>query len=137
MLIISDGYTKVFCRLNIYGFRTLHPRITSSGTELEGAFLHRLHEFRPNARRPAMHIPLTRQHVQNRLDFSRTHVRWTIRDWTQVLFTDVSRFCSEFTDRCQLEINELNVGESKYHYHRPSSKTLLNGLTFNAGLVSL
>ena len=45
----------------------------------------RLHEFRLIARRPAIPLPLTRQ---DRLDF----VRWTIHDWTLVIFTE-SRFC--------------------------------------------
>ena len=78
----------------------------------------RLHEFRLNARRPAIRVPLTRQHVQDWLDFSRIHVRWTIRDWTPVLFTDGSRFCLDFTDRRQLvwrmpkeRFDELNAAE--------------------------
>ena len=62
----------------------------------------RLHEFGVNAMRPAMRVPLTRQHVQDWLDFARIHVRWTIRDWTTVLFTDESRFCLDLTDRRQL-----------------------------------
>ena len=62
----------------------------------------RLHEFGLNARRPAMGVPLTRQHVQDWLDFARIHVRWTIRDCTTVLFTDESRFCLDFTDKRQL-----------------------------------
>ena len=49
-----------------------------------------------------MRVPLTRQHVQDWLDFAKTHVRWTIRYWTPVLFTDESRFCLDFTDRRQL-----------------------------------
>ena len=62
----------------------------------------RLHEFELDARGRAIRVPLTRQHMQDRLDFSRTHVRWTIRDWTRMLFTDESRFCLNFTDRRQL-----------------------------------
>ena len=50
----------------------------------------RLHEFGLSARRPAVRVPLTRQYVQDRLDFARPHVTWTIRDWTPVLFTDES-----------------------------------------------
>ena len=50
----------------------------------------RLDEFGLNATRPAIRVPLTRQHVQVWLDLARTHVRWTIRDWTPVLFTDES-----------------------------------------------
>ena len=78
----------------------------------------RLHEFGLNARRPAIRVPLTQRHVQDRLDFSRIHVRWTIRDWTPVLFTDESRFCLDFTDKRQLvwrmrneKFDELNVAE--------------------------
>ena len=77
----------------------------------------RLHEFGLNPRRPAIPLPLTRQHVKNRLDFTRTHVRWTIRVWTPVLFTE-SRFCLDLTDRRQLvwrmpkqRFDELNVAE--------------------------
>ena len=61
-----------------------------------------LHEFGLNARRPALPVRLTRQHMQDRLDFARTHFRWTIRDWMPVLFTDDSRLCCHFTDRRQL-----------------------------------
>ena len=43
-------------------------------------------------------VPLTLRHVQDRLPFARTQVRWTIRDWTPVLLTDESRFCLDFTD---------------------------------------
>ena len=77
-----------------------------------------LHEFGLNARRPAICVPLTKKHVQERLHFASTHVRWTIRDWTPVLFTDESRFCLYFTDRRQLvwgmpeeRIDELNLAE--------------------------
>ena len=62
----------------------------------------RFHEFGMSARRPAIRIPLKRQHMQNRLDFAKTHVRWTIRDWTPVLFCEKSRFCHDFTERRQL-----------------------------------
>ena len=78
----------------------------------------RLHEFELDARGRAIRVPLTRQHMQDRLDFSRTHVRGTIRDWTRVLFTDESRFCLDFTDRRQLvcrmpkeRFDELNMAE--------------------------
>ena len=50
----------------------------------------------------AIPLLLTKQHTQDRLDFVRTHTRWTIRDWTPVLFTDESRCCLDFTDRRQL-----------------------------------
>ena len=56
--------------------------------------------------------------MTGRLDFARTHFRWTIRDWTPVLFTGDSRFCLDFTDRRQLVLrmpkerfDELDVAE--------------------------
>ena len=56
--------------------------------------------------------------MQDWLDFARIYVRWTIRDWTPVLFTDESRLCLNFTDRRQLvcrmpkeRFDELNVAE--------------------------
>ena len=52
------------------------------------------------------------QHVQDRLDFARTHVRWTIRDWTPVLFTE-SRFCLDFTDKRQLV---WRMSKERFHY---------------------
>ena len=82
------------------------------------AVRNRLREFGLNARIPALRVPLTRQHVQDRLDLARIHVRWTIHDWTPVLFTDDSRFCLDFTDRRQLvwrmpkeRFDDLNVAE--------------------------
>ena len=63
----------------------------------------RLHEFRLNAKRPAIRVPLTRQHIQDRLDFAKTHVRWTFCDRTPVLFTDESRFWLDITDIRYLE----------------------------------
>ena len=79
---------------------------------------HRPYEFGLNARRPAIRIRVTIKHMQYRLDFARPHVRWTIRDWTPVLFNDASKFCIDFTDECQLmwripkeRFDELNVAE--------------------------
>ena len=59
----------------------------------------KLHEFGLNARRLAIRVLLTRQHMQDSLDFVRTHARWTICDWMPALFTE-SRF--NFNDRRQL-----------------------------------
>ena len=69
--------------------------------------------FGLSARRPSVRVPLTRQHVQDRLDFARTHVRWTVHDWTPVLFTDESRFCLDFTDKCQLV---WRMSKEQFHY---------------------
>ena len=48
----------------------------------------RLHEAGFRSRRPAIRIPLTRQHVQERLEWARDHVTWALNDWTPILFTD-------------------------------------------------
>ena len=86
----------------------------------------RFHEFGLNDGRPALRVPLTRQHVQDWLVFARTHVRWTIRDWTPVLSTDESRFLLDFTDSRQLmrrmpkeRFDELNVAEHDRHGKGP------------------
>ena len=96
----------------------------------------RLHEFGLNARRPAILVQLTRQHVQDCLDFARNHVRWTIRDWTPVIFTDESRFCLDFTDRRQLvwrmpkeRFDELNAAE--HDRYGKSSVMVWQGINVN------
>ena len=62
----------------------------------------RLHKFELGARRPAVRVPLTRQYVHDRLNFARTSVRRTIREWTSVRLIDDSRFCLDFTVQRQL-----------------------------------
>ena len=73
----------------------------------------RRHEFGLSARRRAVRVPLTRRHVQDRLDFARTQVRWTIRDWTPVLFTNESRFYLHFTDKRPLV---WRMSKGRFHY---------------------
>ena len=81
---------------------------TTLGSELKNAsgvclrtqtIRNRLHEAGLRSRRPAIHIPLTRHYVQERLEWARDHVMWALNDWTPILFTDESRFCVDFTDR--------------------------------------
>ena len=40
-----------------------------------------LHDAGLRARRPAIRVPLTRRHIQERLDFAHLHLHWTIADW--------------------------------------------------------
>ncbi|GFX79503.1 transposable element Tcb2 transposase [Trichonephila clavipes] len=54
------------------------------------------------ARRPAVCVPLTRQHRTDRLQFCREHHNWTEQDWTCVLFSDESRFSLSSDCRRQL-----------------------------------
>ena len=58
----------------------------------------RLHEFGLAARRPAVRIPLTPAHRRARVAWCREHIRWTRQQWSQVLFTDESRFTVSFND---------------------------------------
>lgn len=57
-----------------------------------------LHDAGLNARRPARRIPLQQYHTRDRLESSRHHVRWTLHDWTRVMFSDEFTFCVDFTD---------------------------------------
>ena len=59
----------------------------------------RLHDVGLKSQRPAIHVPLTRQYVQRRLEWARDNVNRTQNDWIPILFTDESRFCMDFTDR--------------------------------------
>ncbi|MHB9339450.1 IS630 family transposase [Fusobacterium pseudoperiodonticum] len=59
----------------------------------------RLHEDGLNARRPATCPVLTAAHRVHRLDFAHRHVGWTLDQWSNVLFTDESRFRVDGNDR--------------------------------------
>ena len=52
------------------------------------------------------------KYVQERLDFTRNHMRRTICDWTPVFLTDESRFSLEFIDKRQLVWRML---EKRFH----------------------
>jgi transposase len=58
----------------------------------------RLSEVDLMARRPAHGPELTRQHRVNRLAFAHEHENWNMEQWSQVLFTDKSRFCLRAPD---------------------------------------
>lgn len=58
----------------------------------------RLHESGLSSRRPAVRIPLTRAHRRARVAWCRQHLRWTRREWSDVLFTDESRFTMFIND---------------------------------------
>ena len=46
---------------------------------------YRLHEAGLRSRRPAIRIPLTRHHVQERLEWARDHVTLALNDWTPII----------------------------------------------------
>ena len=84
---------------------------------MEYAFLHKQSETdsmsSDSARRSAVRVHLTRQHVQDWLHFARTRVRRTILDWTPSSFTDASRFCLDFTDQRQLV---WRMSKERFHF---------------------
>lgn len=58
----------------------------------------RLHGFNLRSRRPAVRPRLTPAHRAARRAFCRRHVRWTRQQWSQVLFSDESRFTMNHND---------------------------------------
>ena len=59
----------------------------------------RLHRLGLKARRPQIGIVLPPRNRQLRLRWARTHIRWTNRQWQNVIFSDESRFSLDFADR--------------------------------------
>ena len=57
-----------------------------------------LHGFNLISRRPAVRPRLTPAHRAARRAFCRRHVRWTRHQWSQVLFSDESRFTMNHND---------------------------------------
>ena len=58
----------------------------------------RLHGFNLRSRRPAVQPPLTPAYRAARRAFCRRQVRWTRHQWSQVLFSDESRFTMNHND---------------------------------------
>ena len=68
--------------------RRIHPR-TVRNRSLE-------HHIRP--RRPCVRTLLLPRHCAERLRWSRAHLRWRLREWEAVLFSDESRFNLDHSD---------------------------------------
>ena len=58
----------------------------------------RLREASLNACRPQKKPRLTSCHKKKRLDFAKAHQNWTAEQWTQVVFSDESRFLLHRSD---------------------------------------
>ena len=58
----------------------------------------RLHEAGLNSRRPRVVPRMTADHRRHRLQWAREHSRWNIAQWSNVLFTDESRFTVDHAD---------------------------------------
>ena len=59
----------------------------------------RLHEGGLYARRPALCVPITPRHRNERFHWARTHFPWSASQSRSVLFTDESRFCLQSDSR--------------------------------------
>ena len=58
----------------------------------------RLHAANLRSWRPVVRIPLTIRHRRLRLEWCRPHLRWILRQWGNVCFSDESRFNLKFND---------------------------------------
>ncbi|GFV05749.1 transposable element Tcb2 transposase, partial [Trichonephila clavipes] len=71
------------------------PHATTSADDFSQTVRNRLHEGGLYARRPMVCIPLTPRHRAARRRWAAEHRDWEQHDWSQVLFTDESRFSLE------------------------------------------
>lgn len=58
----------------------------------------RLHEVNLRARRPLFGLMLTDVRRRRRRDWAQNHQNWTLRQWSNVMFSDESRFCLSHAD---------------------------------------
>ena len=58
----------------------------------------RLREVGLRSRVPRVVPRMTAEHRRRRLDWARTHSRWTVEQWSNILFTDESRFTVDHSD---------------------------------------
>ena len=72
----------------IPGLRRIHPRSVSN----------RLREHHNRPRRPCVRTLLLPRLRAERLRWSRAHLRWRLREWEAVLFSDESRFSLDHSD---------------------------------------
>lgn len=98
----QDRYIVVQARRNRFQNATSLQNSFQNATNVRVStqtIRNRLHDAGMNARRPTIRIPLTINHVRERLGWAHDHGQWGPHDWATVLFTDESRFCLDFTDR--------------------------------------
>ena len=80
-----------------------HVRVAANIYISQQTIRNRLHGFNLRSRRPAVRPRLTPAHRAARRAFCRRHVRWTRHQWSQVLFSDESRFTMNHKD-CRLRV---------------------------------
>ena len=75
-----------------------HVRVAANINIIQQTIRNRLHGLNLRFRRPAVRPRLTPAHRTARCAFCRRHVRWTRHQWSQVLFSDESRFTMNHND---------------------------------------
>ena len=75
-----------------------HVRVAANINISQQTIRNRLHGFNLRSRRPAVRPRLTPAHRAANRAFCRRHVRWTRHQWSQVLFSDKSRFTMNHND---------------------------------------
>ncbi|KAK7093272.1 hypothetical protein V1264_007057 [Littorina saxatilis] len=73
-------------------------RVATNTNISQQTIRNRLHGFNLRSRRRAVRPRLTPAHRAARRAFCRRHVRWTRQQWSQVLFSDESRFTLNHND---------------------------------------
>lgn len=73
-------------------------RVASNINVSDQTIRNRLHEAGLRSRRPAVRVPLTKNHRYRRRTWAAIHRRWTRSQWARVLFSDESRFTLQFND---------------------------------------
>ena len=111
-VFVVNNLLRQLCEKNSYGFLT-HDNIdrfkTASQIEAEmqtdydvdisvSTTRRRLREASMNACRPRKKPRLTSRHKKKRLGFAKAHQNWTAEQWTQVVFSDESRFILHKSD---------------------------------------
>ncbi|GFW40405.1 transposable element Tcb2 transposase [Trichonephila clavipes] len=69
-----------------------HPRFATGTTVSIQTIRNRLHGVDLYARRPMVCVRLTSSHRRDRREWATEHVNWRRNEWSNVLFTDESRF---------------------------------------------
>ncbi|GFY14793.1 HTH_Tnp_Tc3_2 domain-containing protein [Trichonephila clavipes] len=98
----DDRYIQLTARRNRTENATQLQRqlLLATGRRVSSQTIHnRLHEGGLYARRPMVCIPLTPRHRAVRRRWAAEHRDWEHHDWSQVLFTDESRFSLECDTR--------------------------------------
>ncbi|GFV24617.1 transposable element Tcb1 transposase [Trichonephila clavipes] len=90
--------------------------LLATGRRVSSQIIHnRLHEGGLYARRPMVCIPLTPRHRAVRRRWAAEHRDWEHHDWSQVLFTDESRFSLECDTRRVLVWRDRGTREITPH----------------------